>query len=415
VSALLSGWPAAPALLSAASALLLSLIAYAYVGYPLLVRFAVRRRVAGPIASDREDWPPLTVLVAAYNEASVIERKILNALEQDYPEDRIEVLVVSDASDDGTDERVSRVRDSRVRLFRQQPRAGKTAGINRIGTEAAGEILIQTDANVMFAPGTFKALVRALDDRGVGLATGQVRFTNADTPEVASGEGVYWRFESWTKRVESDRGLLCVASGGIYAIRRSLWRPLPHNVDGDAVEPLLVAREGLLSVAVPDAIALEPAAATLHEEFHRKSRMIARQIAAARWVGLSTLPPRVLWAYASHKLMRYAVPLFAAGAFACGIAGAIGGSWLGAMCAAAVAAPIALAPLGLFPWPGPLHRVFWLPLYLVSINAAAVAGVARGIRGRAPVAWTVPPSTRPVTAEGERESDSELDRSRRVR
>ncbi len=390
-----SAWPGWPGLLAAVSVVLLLISAYSYIGYPLVVRFLIPPRHGAPKTAEPDAWPMLTVLVAAYNEEAVIAAKIENLLDQDYPRDRVEVLVVSDASDDGTDGAVRRVDDPRVRFFRQSVRSGKTAGINRLGREARGEIFIQTDANVMFEKRALKALAAPFRDPDVGLVVGEVVFTNADAPEVAAGEGVYWRFEQWTKRIEALRGLLVVASGGIYAIRRSLWTELPENVDGDAVEPLLVARQGSRTVIAHEAIGFEPAAATLGEEFRRKSRIIARQVAGARWIRLRSLPLRILWAYMSHKLLRYAVPFMSLLAAALGLAALAGGSVVGGLCAAAVLVPLAVAPLGLLSWPRPLHRVFWIPLYLVVINASAVTGTLRGIRGYAPVAWSVPASTRP--------------------
>jgi hypothetical protein len=221
-----------------------------------------------------------------------------------------------------------------------------------------------------------------------------VRFLNAADPQVAGGEGLYWRLENWTKQVESERGLLCVANGGIYALRRDLWRPLPTQVAGDAAEPLLAARAGRLTVVAPGAVAYERAAATLGEEFARKVRIIAQQVTCARWIGLSTLPGRTLWAYLSHKLLRYAVPALAAGALAAGSAAAALGARAGLLAAAAVVLPLVAAPLGLLPRPRAAARLFRVPLYLVMINAAAAAGVARGLLGRAAASWEVPASTR---------------------
>ncbi|MBP7148406.1 MAG: glycosyltransferase [Acidobacteria bacterium] len=378
------------------AALLLIAIAYAYAGYPLAARWLVRRREPA-LPPPGAELPRATVLVAARNEAGVIERRLRNLLDQDYPAGRLEVLVVSDASDDGTDEIVAGLGDPRVRLVRQPERRGKTAGINRIAPEARGEVLVQTDANVMFAPGAVAALARALLAPDAGVALGEVVFTNSDDPQVASGEGLYWRFETWTKRVEAERGLLAVANGGIYALRRELWRPLPAAIAGDAAEPLLAAREGFRTVIAPGALAYERAAATLREEYRRKARIIGQQVACARWIGLASLPGRVLWAYASHKLLRYAVPALAALAVAAGFAGAALGSRAGAVLGALPLAVLALAPLGLLRWPRAL-RLFGsalrIPLYLTVINVAAAAGAWRGLRGRAEASWDVPASTR---------------------
>ncbi|RMG42728.1 MAG: glycosyltransferase [Acidobacteria bacterium] len=385
----LAAWPQIAGTLALAC---LAVGLYAYAGYPLLVRLLPRRR--RPVAPAGGPLPAVSVLVAAHNEARVIERRVRNLLEQDYPTDRLEVLVVSDASDDGTDEIVRSIADPRVRLFRQPRRAGKTAGINRIGAEARGAILVQTDANVLFAPGTLRALARAFDDATVGVAIGEVVFTNEDDPDVSAGEGLYWRFETWTKRCEAERDLLAVANGGVYAIRRSLWRPLPPQIAGDAAEPLLAAIAGLRTIVVPEARAYERAAATMREEFERKARIIAQQVACARWIGLGRLPRRILWAYVSHKLLRYAVPWLALAALGLGLPAALAGSAAGALAAAAVLAPAALAavppPRGAR-GPGALLR---LARYLVVVNAAAAAGTLRGLLGRAQAAWTVPRSTR---------------------
>ncbi|MDQ7086789.1 MAG: glycosyltransferase [Acidobacteriota bacterium] len=335
----------------------------------------------------------MSVFIAARNEARVIRRRIDNLLEQEYP-GPLEVLVVSDASDDGTDGLVEEVADPRVRLLRQEPREGKTAGINRLAREARGEIFIQTDANVIFAPGAVRALVEALTPPEVGVAIGRVRFTNEDDPLVAAGEGLYWRFENWTKRMEAERGLLAVANGGIYALRRDLWQPLPAFISGDAAEPLLAARAGYRTVVAEGALAYERAADSHREEFQRKARIIAQQVACARWIGLPGLPVRIAWAYLSHKLLRYLVaPIGALGLIA-GLAAAALGSVAGAVAAALLAAPLLTAPLGLLPWPGVPGKVFKLPLYLVTVNLAAAAGLWRGLRGRAQATWEVPDSTR---------------------
>lgn len=387
-----------PDLFALAALACLALAGYAYVGYPLLVRWAVRPRPRAVAPRGADALPFLSVLVAARNEAAVIEARLRNLLAQDWPADRFEVLVASDASDDGTDARVLAIGDPRVRLLRVEPRGGKTAAINRLAPLAQGEILVHTDANVMFEPGALRGLAAAFGDPAAGVALGEVRFVNDDAPAIASGEGLYWRFESWVKRNEAARGLLCVANGGIYAIRRSLWRPLPPNIAGDAAEPLLAATDGFATVIAERAGARERAAATLGEEYARKVRIIAQQVACWRWIGLRRLPPRIAWAYGSHKLLRYVVPLLLAGAAVLGGVAAAGGSVAGAVLAAAALAPLPLAPFGLLGLPGPAGRLAKVALYFVMVNAAALAGLARGLSGRAQAAWEVPGSTRQAPA-----------------
>lgn len=372
----------------------LLLVVYAYVGYPWIARWLIAPRHDLPPAEHSREWPTLSVLVPARNEAGVIEARIRNLLEQDYPADRLEVLVISDASDDGTDERVIACGDPRVTLVRQDPRRGKTAAINAAAPRARGEILVQTDANVAFAPGSLRALASTFARPDTGLVLGEVRFINEDQPEVAGGEGLYWRFETWVKRIEAERGLLAVANGGIYALRRSLWQPLPDAIAGDAAEPLLVARQGFRVRVAPGAVALERASVTLDEEYRRKTRIIAQQVACARFVGIARLPRRIAFAYVSHKLLRYAVPLCAALAFGAAlVAGAAGSVW-GAIPALLVAAPLLVVPLAWLPLPRGLRRVTHTARYLLMINVAALVGTARGLAGAAPAVWETPASTR---------------------
>ncbi len=372
----------------------LSAILYAYLGYPIIARWLFAPISSMPPTSIAASPPSLTVLVPARNEVAVIGDRLANLLAQDYAADRLDVLVISDASDDGTDEVVSAFKDPRIRLIRQPTRQGKTAAINRGAPSARGEILVQTDANVSFAPGTLLALARAFDDPSVGLVLGEVKFVNQEHPEVAGGEGLYWRWETWVKRIEAERGLLAVANGGIYALRKSLWQPLPAAIAGDAAEPLLVARAGFRVAVAARAVALERASDTLAEEFRRKTRIIAQQVACARFIGLTKLPPRILFAYVSHKLMRYAVPVFGSFTLLASTAAWILGSTWGAVPALCVLAPAACLPMTLLPLPAVLARPLQIARYLLMVNLAALVGGWRGLAGGAPAVWETPASTR---------------------
>lgn len=390
-------WIAASlALLSLA---LIGLAAYAYVGYPLVVRWLVPRRPLPALPeADESDLPRVAVLIAAYNEANVIEARVTNALEQDYPADKLEVLVISDGSDDGTDDILQRFADPRVRVFRQEPREGKTAGINRIAPETSADVIVHTDADTFFFPRCVRALAEAFRHGDVGVATGEVSFTNADEPGVACGEGLYWRFEHWTKRCESERGLLAVADGAVCALRASLWRPLPHAISGDAAEPLVAAREGFRTIVVPAARAYLRAA-QVEEELPRKARIISQQVVCARWVGLASLPLRTLWSYVSHKLLRYLVPVLLATALAAALAAGVLGTVAGWILAAAMLAPFVLAPFSRLGLPGPLGRLVRVSRYFVLLQVASLVGLWKGLRGRADVTWSSPESTRKTSSE----------------
>lgn len=381
--------------LTAVALALLGLAVYAYVGYPLIVRSLVGLKpLSGPADPPADDQlPRLSVLMAARNEAYVVRQRLENLLEQDYPPEKVEILFVSDASDDGTDEIVAAMDDPRIRRFRLEQRGGKTAAINSIGAEATGDVIVHTDANVFFVPGCLRALAVEFRHPEVGVVVGEFKLTNADTPDISYGEGAYWRFETWTKRRESERGLMAVANGSVYAIRRELWQPLPPRVSGDAAEPLIAARRGFRTINADQAIAFERAAQTFGEELQRKARIISQQVTCARWLGLRGLPPRIAWAYVSHKLLRYAVPLMLGGALVASAAAAPffrPAAWLAGL----IAAPYVLSPLGFLPAPAPLARVTKLLRYLVMINAASVLGIWWGLSGRGLAAWDTPESTR---------------------
>ncbi|HEU5321870.1 MAG TPA: glycosyltransferase, partial [Methylomirabilota bacterium] len=280
---------------------------YAYVGYPLLLwtlppPAAARRRPA------RGARPFLSVIIAAHNEADCITAKLRSTLAQDYPPDRLEVVVVSDGSTDGTDARVTACRDGRVRLVRQEPRAGKSLALNRGVEVARGSVLVFTDANALFAPGALARLAAPFADPRVGLVSGQGLYAGAaggDARAVASG---YVRYEQMVKGGESRHGFLASADGAIYALRRSLYRDLEASEVNDLLHPIEAALSGALSRFAADACTVEPPSASGGQEFRRHARIIAqgalllrrqlpRVLAARRW--------RILWQLASHRLLRW--------------------------------------------------------------------------------------------------------------
>lgn len=374
--------------------------ALAYVGFPIVVRLVRRRRWPEPLAPT--DLPRVSVLFAARNEANVVGDRIQNILDQNYPADRLEILVVSDASDDATDSIVTSITDPRVRLVRQEQRSGMTEGLNRLAALATGDVLLRTDPNTIFAQGCVRALGRVFVDSKVGIAVGEVRFTNANTPSVASGEGLYWSLETATKRAAAELGLLCVANGAVYAIRRKLWTPLPPWVADDAAHPLLVWRAGYTAVVAPNAIAYERACTSLREEYLRKVRIISRQVACARWIGLHRLPLPIAFSYTAHKLIRYTVPFAVGIAFPLSVFSACNGSLVGIAVSGGLTSVAATALLGLTDLPGHSGRVTRAMSYLGMVNAAAVAGVVRALRGHPSVTWEASPSTRTVEAEESR-------------
>src|SRR5438067_4899502 len=252
--------------------------------------------------------PHVSVLIAAYNEASCIGRRIENLLAQDYPPDHLEILVGSDGSTDGTDAIVQHYAARGVKLSRGD-RAGKAGVLARLVAMAKGEVLVLTDANTEFEKDAIRQLVQPLRDPRIGLVCGRLRLHSPLGAPII--ESAYWKLESLLKLYESRRGCVMGANGGIYAVRRHLFPPLPAGtVVDDFVAALRVLRSGYEVRYEPEAVAHEEAAPGHAEEYRRRVR-----IAAGCFRALSQfrdlLSPRhgftafALW---SHKVLRWLVP-----------------------------------------------------------------------------------------------------------
>ena len=251
-----------------------AVLAYTYAGFPLLVlaRAAVRPR---PYRTG-DVRPPVSVLIAAHNEATAIGPKLESVLAAAYPGGRREVIVASDGSDDGTEEAVRRYEHRGVRLL-ALPRVGKAAALNRAIAVATGEVLVFTDANSALEPDAVTALVRPFADPTVGGVAGDQRYRRrGDEAAVTGGERRYWDFDRLLKVAESRAGNAISATGALYAVRRELVGEVPEGVTDDFATSTGVIAAGARLVFAPDAVAWEPVAASGEVEFGRKVRVMTR-------------------------------------------------------------------------------------------------------------------------------------------
>jgi cellulose synthase/poly-beta-1,6-N-acetylglucosamine synthase-like glycosyltransferase len=258
-------------------------------------------RRAGPKSS-------VSLVVAAYNEASCIQQKLENSLALQYPAEKFEVLIGSDGSSDGTDDIVRGCPDARVRLS-PAPRAGKTTVLNRCIPMAKGDIVVLSDANTMIEPEAIERLVRHFDDPEVGAVCGKLKLYNPTKQDYE--ESAYWSYESLIKMYEGRRGAVVGANGGLYAIRRTLFTELPPStIVDDFVIPLRILEKGYKVVYEEQAVAHEETTEDYGKEFGRRARIAAGNFQSLRMVPGLLLPTAGFPAFAfwSHKLLRWCAP-----------------------------------------------------------------------------------------------------------
>ncbi len=294
--------------------ILLATVIYVYAGYPVLLWLIRSLGGRRPVLVDDAE-PSVTLIISAFNEEDVIGEKIRDCLTLDYPRARLQIIVVSDASDDSTDRVVAGFAAQGVELLRMQNRGGKTVGLNAAVASARGEIVVFSDANALYRRDAIRKLVRNFADAEVGAAVGESTYTNPEA-ESERNEGLYWRYETAVKRLESDVGSVVGGDGAIYAIRRALYVPMRADAISDFVNPLQIVRGGHRCVYDSEAQSYERAAGDFGKEFRRKVRIVNRAW-RAMWGMKTLLNPFRYGRFAleifSHKLLRWLVPLFLAG------------------------------------------------------------------------------------------------------
>jgi cellulose synthase/poly-beta-1,6-N-acetylglucosamine synthase-like glycosyltransferase len=357
----------------------LGALAWTHAAYPLATAALARLRPR-PVAR-AEGTPSVTVVVAAHDEEAVIERRIENLLGLDYPPDRLDVLVASDASQDRTDELVGAVaaREPRVRLLRC-PRGGKVAAQNLAVRETAAEVVAFSDANAAWAADALRLLVRNLADPAVAYACGRLRL---ERPDGTNREGVYWRYELWLRERESRLGSVTGGNGSIYALRREDYVEVDSRFGHDLALPYRLVQRGLRAVYEREAVASEKPTPTIESEYRRKVRMFEHcWLITLRGGMLRDLPPLYLVQMLSHRVLRYGSGLLHLGLLAAsaGLAGR-GPVYRGALAAQLAFLGLAAARPG-------------LPRYYTLVTWATVVALVNYLRRGVPATWESPEGTR---------------------
>jgi poly-beta-1,6-N-acetyl-D-glucosamine synthase len=291
----------------------LALLAYVYIGYPLLawLRAFIHAKSFRQVPSE----PFVTVIVVAHNEAQRIERRIENLLSLDYPRAKLEVIIASDGSTDGTEVRARWFESAGVRVLAFDDRRGKAAVLNEVVPSARGEIVVLADARQRFDRGTLRALVADFGDSQVGAVSGELVIrsrANESGSTIAAGASFYWRYEKFIRRNESRVNSTVGATGAVYAIRRELFERIPDDtLLDDVLIPMKIISRGYRVLFEPDARAYDLAAASPRQEFVRKVRTIAgtfQLFAREPWL-FNPFRNNVWFETLSHKGLRLLTPV----------------------------------------------------------------------------------------------------------
>jgi len=302
--------------------LALILITYTYLLYPvaLLVLTAFRKPFLPrrrPAATYGVEIYGVSIIVSAYNEEAVIEEKIKNCLDLDYPNEKLEIIIASDGSDDRTNEIVRGFSDKGVVLADYKARRGKAEALNQTIPMAKNEIIVLSDANTAFRKDALKMLVRNFGDDMAGCVCGEMIFKSKRENKTGELEGFYWKYEVFLKRLEGRKGSLLGANGGIYAIRKKLFERIPSDtIIDDFVIPMKILEKGYRVVYEPEAIAYEETAKSIIQEMARRVRIGAGDFQSLVLTRKLLNPLRGFSAYAfwSHKVLRWFAPFLLLGA-----------------------------------------------------------------------------------------------------
>ena len=289
----------------------IGVVVYTYAAYPVILWVAAKLSRPCRSIPSSEFFPFVSLIIAAYKEDKVIVQRLTNALTLNYPADRYEVLVGCDGNEDLTGELVRTFDDHRIRLIQYPVRRGKASVLNDTVPQAQGEILIFSDANTDMHPDALRNLARHFTASFVGGVCGQLILQDAATGKNV--DGVYWKYENFLKKKEADLGALLGVNGGIYAIRKELFQPIPANtIIDDFLIGMRIHEQGYELLYDPTAIAYEETAETIQAEFQRRIRIGAGGFQSLVWLW-KLLDPRRGWiafCFLSHKLLRWVCPFF---------------------------------------------------------------------------------------------------------
>ena len=371
----------------------LGAVVYSYVLYPCIVALIVKVRGPARVLVNERLRPSVSMIVALYNEEGVLADKLNNLSEVEYPPEKLEFVLGSDGSTDRTVELLNAWDNPRKQVLVCPDRRGKARLLNDLVPMSTGEIVVFSDANTMYDPLTVARLVGHFADPRVGAVCGELMLIPEKGEPGGTGEVSYWSFENWLKKQESDYHTMLGASGAVYAIRRSLFTPLPadRSVADDFILPLRVVRQGYRVVYAREARAYEQTSGSMKGEFNRKARIGAQNFAGiADYVQL-LMPGAGFVAFAlwSHKIIRWCVPLLAILFIIASVLLAPGSAFHTAVLLLEIGF-LALALAGYIAERRHIPLAFAsLPYYVTSMNVALLVGLYRFLTRQQPATWEI--------------------------
>ncbi len=361
---------------------------YTYIGYPIfvyLISVLFPRKIHKSLFE-----PTVTVLITAYNEEKDIREKLENTLKIDYPEENLEILVASDGSTDSTESIVGEFADRGVKLFRQDGRVGKTVTQNNAVERASGEIILFSDATTMYDRSVLQAMLPNFADENVGCVAGKLIYVDSSESGVGKGAKSYWSYETFIKENESRACSLIGASGCLYAVRKSAYRPMYPEACSDFLIASVLYEQGLRTVYEPNAICIEQTNKGTEKEMRMRIRVIS-QTFTDLWRNRSMMNPFKSGFYAieliSHKVFRYSVPLFLILLFLSSAVLALHSEFFALAVGVQTLFYFSAFIAWIFEKIGKPMRMLAIPLYFVLTNVASLIGFYKFVIGERYAHW----------------------------
>lgn len=371
------------------------LLIYIYAGYPILL-WLISKFVSIDHQTDESYQPVISILIAAHNERISLPAKLDSIRKQSYPQDKIQILIASDASTDGTDEYLREQDD--VELVVLQDQGGKNNALNAILPKAIGEILVYTDANIIFHSDVLKHTAKHYTDPKVGIVAAELEYTDDPSQTgVGKGTGLYWKYENAIKRFESQLGSVLVVSGALFSSRNGLIQQLNPRIANDLEIPMRIAAEGYYVLSEPACICYEKPHQTVREEWNRTTRIVARGMNGfIHLFPVISKSPLRFWQFLSHKFLRWCTLFICFMLLVTSTSAQPGFITLPIFYAGLIS--LLFAIFGLFLVGRENNPNLFKPVILLShlliMFSAGIVGMMFGLAGKSPAVWKSPQASR---------------------